>query len=260
MNRLYRLAVLGTASLLSCTLQVAASRAVPIQVDGTVLQTQGWLTDGTTYAPLADLLSHWHLTWDAETNTAVATDGDNVLLADPGEHTITYNQDIYPAQVTIHQGRTYVPVRLVMEMQDACVQWDGYFDGVAVTSSQAPYNASDYYWLSRIISAESQGEILDGQIAVGNVVVTRVAAQQFPDSIPGVIFDTNHGVQFEPLSNATLFHDPTEMAQTAANAVLTGADVMGEALYFYAPALSQGTWIRENRMFYQTLGCHDFYL
>lgn len=260
MNRFYRLAVLGTASVLSCTLQASAHRAVPIQMDGTVLETQGWLTDGVTYAPLAELLPDWHLTWDDATNTARATDGDTALVADPSENTITYKEETYPAQVTLYQGRTYVPVRVVMEVQDSHVQWDSYFDGVAVTSPQAPYNASDYYWLSRIISAESQGEPMEGQIAVGNVVVNRVGAEQFPDSIPDVIFDTNYGVQFEPLSNATLFLDPTPMAQTAADAVLTGVDVMGEALYFYAPTLSQGTWIRENRVFYQTLGCHDFYL
>lgn len=47
----------------------------------------------------------------------------------------------------------------------------------------------DLYWLSRIISAESRGESLKGQIAVGNVVLNRVEEDDFPDTIPAVIFD-----------------------------------------------------------------------
>lgn len=70
-----------------------------------------------------------------------------------------------------------------------------YLSGAAVTSPDAPYNAVDYYWLSRIISAESQGEPLEGQIAVGNVVLNRVESDQFPDTIAGVVFDQKYAVQ-----------------------------------------------------------------
>ena len=34
----------------------------------------------------------------------------------------------------------------------------------------------------------------------------------------------------------------------------------GEALYFYAPALSDGLWINANRTYLKTIGCHRFYL
>ena len=43
-------------------------------------------------------------------------------------------------------------------------------------------------------------------------------------------------------------------------ATLAGTDIVGDCLYFYAPALSQGTWIRSNRTYYTTIGCHRFYL
>lgn len=42
--------------------------------------------------------------------------------------------------------------------------------------------------------------------------------------------------------------------------MLDGENVIGEAMYFYAPALSQGVWINANRVYYQTIGCHRFYL
>ena len=33
-----------------------------------------------------------------------------------------------------------------------------------------------------------------------------------------------------------------------------------DAMYFYAPELSQGVWINRNRTYSTTIGCHRFYL
>ena len=68
------------------------------------------------------------------------------------------------------------------------------------------------------------------------------------------------GVQFEPVSNGTVYKTPTAQAVEAARRVLAGEKVIGNALYFYAPALSQGVWINANRTYYKTIGCHRFYL
>ena len=118
----------------------------------------------------------------------------------------------------------------------------------------------DFFWLSRIIHAESGGEALNGQIAVGNVVLNRVASEDFPNSVPEVIFDTENGVQFEPVSNGSVVKQPTELSQEAARRALSGENTVGDALYFFAPALSQGTWIDSSRTYRQTIGCHRFYL
>ena len=129
-----------------------------------------------------------------------------------------------------------------------------------MTSPGAAHNAMDYYWLSRIIHAESGGEVLEGQIAVGNVVLNRVASGDFPDSVPEVIFDDEHGVQFEPVANGTVRSEPTELSREAARRALSGENTAGDALYFFAPALSQGSWIDSSRTYRQTIGCHRFYL
>ena len=52
---------------------------------------------------------------------------------------------------------------------------------------------------------------------------------------------------------------PVEYGE-AARRVLAGENVIGDALYFYAPALSQGLWINANRTYCKTIGCHRFYL
>ena len=114
--------------------------------------------------------------------------------------------------------------------------------------------------LSRIIYAESGAEPMDGQIAVGNVVLNRVASSEFPNSVAGVIFDRVNGTQFEPVENGTVYRTPSPQSAEAAVRVLNGDNTIGSALYFYAPALSQGVWIQNNRTFLKTIGCHRFYL
>ena len=95
---------------------------------------------------------------------------------------------------------------------------------------------------------------------MGNVVLNRVADKQFPNTVKEVIFDDKYAIQFEPVENGTVYDEPTDSAVLAAKISLEGADVIGPALYFYAPALSPVNWINQNRPFYMTIGCHDFHL
>jgi len=67
-------------------------------------------------------------------------------------------------------------------------------------------------------------------------------------------------VQFEPVSNGTVYDTPTDGSVEAAKLALDGVSVVGKSMYFYAPALSQGLWINGNRTYYTTIGCHRFYL
>ena len=70
-------------------------------------------------------------------------------------------------------------LRLVTEALGGSAKWDGYLDGAAVTSAESSYDAVDLYWLSHVIYAESGAESMEGQIAVGNVVLNRVASSEF---------------------------------------------------------------------------------
>ena len=74
------------------------------------------------------------------------------------------------------------------------------------------------------------------------------------------IFDDENGVQFEPVANGTVTNEPTELSLEAARRALSGENTVGDALYFFTPALSQGSWIDSSRTFRQTIGCHRFYL
>ena len=106
-----------------------------------------------------------------------------------------------------------MPVRVLAEALGATVDWNPATGVVSVNgggsaTTQPDYNREDkLYWLSRIISAESRGEPLEGQIAVGNVVLNRVDSPDFPDTIYGVIFDDRWGGQFTPVRNGTIYQE-----------------------------------------------------
>ena len=260
-NRRMLCGLLAAASL-SLPAQ-AVSRTVPVQVDGELLDAACTLTDGVTYVPLRTLLNQmggWEVEWDSAEKEAVAVSETIHLTANPDTDTVTVNGAEYAGTVYVQNGRTYVPLRLTANLLGGSAVWDPYLGGAAMTSPDAKYDAMDLYWLSRVISAESGGESMDGQIAVGNVVLNRVASDEFPDTIPGVIFDRVDAVQFEPVENGTIYRTPEEKSVEAAMQVLDGKDVVGDAMYFYAPALSEGVWINANRIYQETIGCHRFYL
>ena len=209
---------------------------------------------------LLDAFGGWSVWWDSSRKVAAAASGSQSVTANPSRNTVTVNGRTYSGKVFVERGRTYIPLRTLATALGGSVAWDPQLGGAAVTSPGADHNAMDLYWLSRIISAESRGENMTGQIAVGNVVLNRVAAKEFPNTIPAVIFDRKHDVQFTPVSNGTVSLPPTAKSVEAAKRVLNGENTAGKALYFYAPALSQGTWINANRAYLKTIGCHRFYL
>ena len=49
-------------------------------------------------------------------------------------------------------------------------------------------NVSDVQLLARAINGEARGETYEGQVAVGAVILNRVAHSSFPNTIAGVIY------------------------------------------------------------------------
>lgn len=245
--------------------QAAQAREVEVTVDGQALTPSSFAENGTTYAPLVPLLEAvggWETVWEADTRTARSVTDLFSLAVPVGHSYVTANESLFAlsAASLIRDGRTYVPLRSLANLLGVQVSFVNWNVPVALSTGQASsYSDEDLYWLSRVISAESQGESLTGQLAVGNVVLNRVASSEFPNTVKGVIFDRKDAVQFEPTANGTIYNEPTPQSVLAAQLVLNGTSVVGDCMYFFNPSLSQGTWIRQNCTYYTTIGCHQFY-
>lgn len=116
------------------------------------------------------------------------------------------------------------------------------------------YSNEDLFWLSRIISAEAKGENMEGQIAVGAVVLNRVHHPRFPKTIKEVVFANG---QFDPVRDGTIYQEPVPSAVEAAKRVLQGENPLPEAFYFYNPNTATDPWIRTLRVITR-IGNHVF--
>ncbi len=249
---------------------VPAAGATCLLVDGTPTAASLSVRSCTSYVSLRAvaqaLCPDASITW--ENGRAVVRTSDLLLTARPGDCYLTANGRVLYAKdgVKLEHDTTLVPVRVLAKALGADVDWNGAADTVSVSSgsgtipSATSYYPSDaVYWLSRIISAESGGEPLLGKLAVGNVVLNRVACPDFPNTIYDVIFDSRWGGQFEPVSNGTIYNAPSEESVLAAKLCLDGASVVGDSLFFLNPAKASSFWMTENRPYLATIGNHLFY-
>ena len=234
-----------------------------------------FLTGGTTYAPIreiSDLFGAKSVDWNEETETAIIEFEDKIIEMPVNEKYayIDGKKVPLPARVLLVNARTYVPVRFISEHLGASVDWDAPYYTVVIEKNEClipdekilrrGYDNDHVYWLAKIISCESQGESLDGMIAVGNVVLNRVEIPDFPNTIYGVIFDDVGGVQFEPVLNGTIFDEPTQKSYLAAKMALEGVNTAGDSLFFLNPDKAGNFWIINTREFYTAIGNHHFYL
>jgi len=110
--------------------------------------------------------------------------------------------------------------------------------------------------LVRIISAEARGESMEGQIAVGAVVLNRMESPDFPDNLQDVIYQKD---QFSPVEDGSLYLTPHVRAKEAAQKALAGEDPTGGALYFYNPDKAKnGEWFEQNTTPLKKIGNHVF--
>ena len=115
-------------------------------------------------------------------------------------------------------------------------------------------NSGDLALLARLISAEARGEPYEGQVAVGAVVLNRVEHPSFPNSISGVIYQSD---AFTCLYDGQFDEPVAESAYRAARDALNGWDPSYGAIYYFNPDTATSAWIW-SRPLIVTIGKHRF--
>ncbi|MDR2046838.1 MAG: spore cortex-lytic enzyme [Clostridiales bacterium] len=121
-------------------------------------------------------------------------------------------------------------------------------------SSASGYKSSDLDILAKCVYAEARGEPYTGQVAVAAVVLNRVKSSQFPNTIPGVIYQP---WAFTAVHDGQINLTPNQSAYNAAKDALNGWDPTYGCTYYYNPRTATSQWIfsREVRL---SIGSHKF--
>ncbi len=238
-----------------------------VRVDGVPMTADPMVTDveGETYVSLRAvsqaLDSAVQAIWDGQ-QAKVVHWGVVDVIAVPGACYVTANDRcLYvPHGVQTADGAVLVPLATLCKAFDASyvANDDGTFDLTRGSGAIIPawefYDNDDLYWLSHIINAESGNQPLSGKMAVGNVVLNRVADSRFPDTVKGVVFQKN---QFTPVRNGSINKTPNAESVLAAKLCLDGGEALEGVLWFNVKGLS--SWASRNRPVVATIAGHTFF-
>ncbi|ACL69345.1 cell wall hydrolase [Halothermothrix orenii] len=121
--------------------------------------------------------------------------------------------------------------------------------------SRMDISRDDILLLARIIHGEARGESFKGKVAVGAVILNRVASRKFPDTIREVILQKG---QFSCLLDGQANLYPSAESIEAAKAALLGYDPTYGSMFFYNPDVATNTrWI-STRPVMTRIGDHVF--
>lgn len=127
---------------------------------------------------------------------------------------------------------------------------------VKVEAASGSGGTSDVQLLARAINGEARGEPYEGQVAVGAVILNRVADSRFPNTIAGVIYQSG---AFTAVADGQINVpiDSSSSVVKAAQDALNGWDPTDGAVYYFNPATATNKWIW-SRPLIKTIGKHRF--
>lgn len=120
--------------------------------------------------------------------------------------------------------------------------------------------ADELYWLERLVEAEAGNQSMEGRRMVCDLVLNRVASEEFYDDILNVIFeeDENGYCQFSPVGNGYLYQvTPSEETIEAVKLSLSGDRILPEGVLFFCKTDCMTGWFY-TREVWGTEGDHTF--
>ena len=244
-----------------------------VNIDGSDFTGEVEVKNNTTFVGIRKFSTA--MKWDAKVTytsynrtITVKTDKLTLTAKDGASYIVANGRYLFTSTpIYMKNGRMYAPLLLMAKAFDAKASWSNATSSFNITrgsggilSGDKYYREDEVYWLSKIINAEAGGEIMIGKIAVGNVVLNRTRSSSFPNTIYGVIFDTKNGVQFSPVANGMIYKTPNSDSIIAAKICLEGYTISYDILYFVNPKIAPNSWVSKNRIFYQQIGNHAFYI
>ena len=109
-----------------------------------------------------------------------------------------------------------------------------------VSNTNTSSNNSNLYLISQVIYGEARGEPYEGQVAVGAVLLNRVADSRFPNSIAGVVYQSG---AFTCVSDGQINLSPDATAKKAAQDAINGWDPTHGSIYYFNPNTATSSWI-----------------
>lgn len=245
--------------------------AIDISMDGFSYEGEVFVIENTAYVSLREFAcaaDNSVVSWDSTTSTAYVKTDSLTMSAQNNSYYITANGRIIWCDygVFIMNGTMYTP--LIPTAQAFGFGYDysaedrtNYLTRYtsSIKSADEYYNKDDLYWLAQIINAESGGEPFFGKLAVGNVVMNRVESNSFPETVYGVVFDSNGGVQFTPTVDGAINKPASEESVLAAKICLENIQLSDDILFFLNEQTATSFWIVENCDFVVSIGNHNFY-
>ena len=155
----------------------------------------------------------------------------------------------------VYDQRTIDAIKVYQQDKNLAVT--GNLDQATTTALGVTDNTqanSDLYLLAKLIYSEARGEVYEGQVAVGAVVLNRVGDAGFPNTLQGVIYQP---WAFTALHDGQFGLEPNGTAYQAAQDAMNGWDPTYGCLYYYNPRTATSSWIF-SRQIIVTIGNHVF--
>lgn len=124
------------------------------------------------------------------------------------------------------------------------------------TETEKPYSDDDLYCLAHIINAEAGDDNCthEHRVAVGSVVLNRVAADDFPDTIRDVVFDPG---QYSPTWNGTFEKEPSQDSWDTAEFLLeNGSQIPEDCIWQAEFKQGSGEWNHYKTIYGITYICY----
>lgn len=163
----------------------------------------------------------------SQTSSGIADYADQI--SDAEQQALEYEESIKKLEEDLEYLKKKLAQEIAMSQQAANATWRDISD---VTFAE-----DDRYLLANLIYCEAGGEPYDGKLAVGAVVINRVLSSVYPDTVVGVIYQSN---QFSPVRSGRLelalaSNKATADCYRAAEEAMSGMSNVGNCVYFRTP-------------------------